>query len=114
MGIRDSLGGECSTGLSYRAIDRDCCSGMHEADTRGGLGHRREWKSLPVGCISDAVEGDIARGVPALFWKGDCFYKLLIYNDLIILILCIVDCAGWPLRGFVDILRSLFIFMDKR
>ena len=62
-----SLEGECSTGLSYRAIDRDCCSGMHEADTRGGLGHRRELKSLPVGCISDAVEGDIARGVPGLF-----------------------------------------------
>jgi len=46
---------------------------MHEADTRGGLGHRREWKSLPVGCISDAVEGDIARGVPGLFWMGGEF-----------------------------------------
>jgi len=32
---------------------------MHEADTRGGLGHRRELKSRPVGYISDAVEGDI-------------------------------------------------------
>jgi len=40
---------------------------MHEADTRGGLGHRREWKSLPVGCISDAVKMDIARGVPGPF-----------------------------------------------
>lgn len=39
---------ECSIRLSYRAIDRDdCCSGMHEADTRGGLGHRREWNPCP-------------------------------------------------------------------
>lgn len=42
-----SLGGECSTGLSYRAIDLRCCSGMHEADTRGGLGHRRDWNPCP-------------------------------------------------------------------
>ena len=87
---------------------------MHEADTRGGLGRRREWKSLPVGCISDAVEGDIARDVPGLFWRDGSFYNYLINNGLIIFIGLLFGYVGWLMQLFMDILRSLFIFMDKR
>ncbi|AVR69752.1 hypothetical protein B7D75_23610 [Pseudomonas paraeruginosa] len=38
--------------------------GMHDADTRGGLGHRRDWSPDPSACMGDAVEMDIASGVP--------------------------------------------------
>jgi hypothetical protein len=37
-------------------------------------------KSLPVGCISDAVESDIARGVPDLLGMNLLIFKLLINN----------------------------------
>ncbi|MDN6856322.1 hypothetical protein QO207_06940 [Pseudomonas sp. CAN2814] len=87
---------------------------MHEADTRGGLGHRRELKSLPVGCISDAVEGDIARGVPGLFSVCAEFFNLLINNDLILFYERVAVFFDWSIARLMDMLGSLFIFMDKR
>ncbi|HBP4964915.1 TPA: hypothetical protein L5627_000737 [Pseudomonas aeruginosa] len=41
--------------------------GMHDADTRGGLGHRRDWSPDPSACMGDAVEMDIASGVPGFY-----------------------------------------------
>ncbi|WP_207950980.1 hypothetical protein, partial [Pseudomonas aeruginosa] len=57
----------CSTRLSYRTAKRHCrhsrmtvvvAGGMHDADTRGGLGHRRDWSPDPSACMGDAVEMD--------------------------------------------------------
>ncbi|MFO6136599.1 hypothetical protein ACLBVR_32360, partial [Pseudomonas aeruginosa] len=68
--------GMSSPSESYRTAKRHCrhsrmtvvvAGGMHDADTRGGLGHRRDWSPDPSACMDDAVEMDIASGVPGFY-----------------------------------------------
>ena len=56
---------------------------MHDTNTRGGLVHRWGCEPLPVGLLGDAVEGDIARGVPAFDFLTELFFNYLIYKDFI-------------------------------
>jgi len=52
---------------------------MHDTNTRGGLVHRWGCEPRPVGLLGDAVEGDIASGVPAFDLSPEKFNNLLIY-----------------------------------
>ncbi|MCP3751819.1 hypothetical protein [Pseudomonas sp. SBB6] len=57
---------------------------MHDTNTWGGLVHRRGHKPRPVGQLGDAVEGDIARGVPGFEFATEYIFILLIYKDFIL------------------------------
>ncbi len=56
---------------------------MHDTYTWGGLVHRRGHKPRPVGQLGDAVEGDIARGVPGFKIRIKNIFILLIYKEFI-------------------------------
>ncbi|KDR45467.1 hypothetical protein IPC595_15210 [Pseudomonas aeruginosa] len=87
--------------------------GMHDADTRGGLGHRRDWSPDPSACMGDAVEMDIASGVPG-FYRRDYFlinYLILKVNKFFI---AIRRRIRWrDARLFLYIFISIFILKDK-
>ncbi|KAA5561155.1 hypothetical protein F3G54_20100 [Pseudomonas aeruginosa] len=88
--------------------------GMHDADTRGGLGHRRDWSPDPSACMGDAVEMDIASGVPG-FYGCDCF----LLNCLILKVNKFFIALRRRIRWrdawlFLYIFISIFILKDKQ